>query len=141
MKNFAPSILGTGWTFPPTFSRVTASVDMASGDLDVRQSLWNLLGTALGERILLPEYGCAIWRLAFQNVSTGFKTQVAEAVRQAILSWEPRIDVGEVAVTDDATNSGLVLISISYTLRQTNSRSNLVYPFYLREGTSVAQAG
>lgn len=141
MKLLDRSILGTGWAFPPTFSRPAASVEMASDDVDVRQSLWILLSTALGERIMLPQYGCAIWQLVFRNVTTGFKTQVAEAVRQAIVDWEPRVDLGEVDVTSDATTAGLVLISISYTVRRTNARSNLVYPFYLQEGTLVAQEG
>lgn len=141
MKNPEQSILGTGWTFPPTFSRATASVDMARDNVDIQESLWNLLSTSPGERIMLPEYGCGIWQLVFRNVNTAFKTQAAETVRQAILNWEPRIDVDEIAVTPDATTVGLVLISIAYTIRRTNSRSNLVYPFYLQEGTLVAQAG
>jgi phage baseplate assembly protein W len=141
MKNPEHSILGTGWSFPPTFSRFSASVDMVSDDQDVQQSLWNLLSTVPGERVMLPEYGCGIWQMVFRNVNTAFKTQVAGIVRQAILNWEPRIDLDEVAVTQDSATVGLVLISIAYTLRRTNSRSNLVYPFYLQEGTLVAQAG
>ncbi len=107
MKLLDRSILGTGWAFPPTFSRPAASVEMASDDVDVRQSLWILLSTALGERIMLPQYGCAIWQLVFRNVTTGFKTQVAEAVRQAIVDWEPRVDLGEVDVTSTPPPPGL----------------------------------
>jgi phage baseplate assembly protein W len=139
MKNAEHSILGTGWSFPPTFSRATASVDMASDDADVQQALWNLFSTVPGERIMLPEYGCAIWQLVFRPVTTAFKTEAAAAIRQAVLNWEPRIDVDAVTVTPDPAVVGLVVVTLSYTLRRTNSRSNLVFPFYLQEGTLVEQ--
>lgn len=138
MKNAEHTILGTGWSFPPAFSRATASVDMASDDADVQQSLWNLFSTQIGERIMLPEYGCAIWQLVFRNANTAFKTETAAAIRQAVLNWEPRIDVDAVTVVPDPAVVGLVVVTLVYTLRRTNSRNNLVFPFYLQEGTLVA---
>jgi Bacteriophage baseplate protein W len=137
MKNAEHTILGTGWSFPPSFSRATASVDMASDDADVRQALWNLFSTVPGERVMVPEYGCAIWRLVFRNVNTAFKTEAAAAIRQAVLYWEPRIDVDGVTVEADPAVVGLVVVTLSYTLRRTNARNNLVFPFYLQEGTLV----
>ena len=139
MRNPEHSILGTGWSFPPTFSRVSASVEMVSDEEDVRQSLWNLFSTSLGERIMLPEYGCNVWGLVFRSVNTAFRTKVAVAIRQAVLNWEPRIDVDDVAVVPDPKVAGLIVITLSYTIRRINSRSNLVYPFYLQEGTLVEQ--
>jgi len=138
MKNAEHTILGTGWSFPPTFSRAAASVDMASDDADVQQSLWNLFSTQIGERIMLPEYGCTIWQLVFRNANTAFKTETAAAIRQAVLNWEPRIDVDAVTVVPDPAVVGLVVVTLVYTLRRTNSRNNLVFPFYLQEGTLVA---
>lgn len=133
-----PSFLGTGWSFPPTFSRASASVELVSGELDVRESLWILLSTAKGERVMVPEYGCAIWQQVFRSADTRFITEVRDEVQQAILDWEPRVEVLRVEVSADADVAGLVRIEIHYLIRATNTRSNLVYPFYLLEGSLAA---
>ena len=133
------SFLGTGWSFPPTFSRQGFSVEMVSDNLDIRESLAILFATAPGERVLLADYGCQIQRMVFRNIDATVKTEIAEAIRNAVLYWEPRIDVGEITVQPDATVDGLLLITVEYTIRKTNARSNLVYPFYFREGTLVAR--
>jgi len=127
--------LGTGWSFPPTFSRLSGSVDMVRNDLDIQESLFVLLSTPLGERIMLPQYGCDIWRMVFRNMNTTLMTQLQDAVAQAILNWEPRIEVISIDVKPDATTDGLVTITVNYVIRLTNTRSNLVYPFYLGEAT------
>ena len=129
------SFLGTGWSFPPTFSRQTYSVEMVSDDRDIRQSLWVLFSTTVGERVMLPEYGSRIWEALFRNITTTLTTQLEDYVRTAVLYWEPRIDVDAVLVQADASVTGLVLITLSYTIRRTNSRNNFVYPFYLLEKT------
>jgi uncharacterized protein len=139
MKNLERAFLGTGWSFPPTFSRLGQGVEMVSEDRDIRESLWVLFSTALGERLLLPEYGSALWQLVFQNLTTSLMAQMEDAVRQAILYWEPRIDVDDVTIQADANLAGRVFITVEYTIRTTNARSNLVYPFYLQEGTLPAQ--
>ena len=135
MVNPEAAFLGTGWSFPPTFSRYTYSVDMVSADQDIRESLWILFSTSLGERIMLPQYGSQLWKMVFQNISTTLMTQLEDIVRQAVLYWEARIDVDEITVQPDATVAGLVLITVNYTIRRTNARNNLVYPFYIQEGT------
>jgi phage baseplate assembly protein W len=133
------AILGTGWSFPPTFSRADVSVVMVSGVDNVRQSLWVLFSTALGERVMLPDYGSQIWQMVFRSINTTLLTQLADMVSQAILYWEPRIDVVDISVTPDASDAGRVLIMVDYVVRRTNSRSNMVYPFYLREMTIPVQ--
>jgi uncharacterized protein len=133
------SFLGTGWSFPPTFSRASLSIEMVSDDTDIRQSLWILFSTALGERTMLPEYGTQIWQMVFRAINTTLITQLADMVRQAILYWEPRIEVVNVNVTPDASQDGRVLIMVDYIVRRTNTRSNLVYPFYIQEATIPAQ--
>jgi phage baseplate assembly protein W len=129
------AFLGTGWSFPPTFSRPARSVIMASAELDIRQSLWVLFSTALGERVMLPQYGSAIWEMVFQAINTTLSTQIADLVQQAILYWEPRIDVEYVRVAPASGLDGVLLIEVSYLVRGTNTRNNLVYPFYIQEGT------
>jgi phage baseplate assembly protein W len=129
------SFLGTGWSFPPTFSQLTYSVNMVSDEPDIRESLWILFSTSLGERIMVPRYGSQLWQMVFQAINTTLMTQLAEIVRMAILYWEARIDVEEVTVQPDATVDGLVLITVYYVIRKTNARNNLVYPFYIQEAT------
>ncbi len=130
-----PAFLGTGWTFPPTFLQETASVVMVSGEADVHEALWVLLSTAPGERIMLPTFGCDLWLMVFGTLDTAFKTEAEDAVRQAILYWEPRVDVEAIEITEDSSVPGLLSILVSYVIRRTNARANLVYPFYLQEGT------
>ncbi len=135
----AGSFLGTGWSFPPTFARASASVVMVSGALDIRESLWVLLSTSKGERIMVPEYGCDIWLMVFRSVNTSFVTELRDYVAQAILDWEPRISVEAIGVRQDPDSVGIVWIEIDYVVRATNTRSNLVYPFYLREATLAGE--
>lgn len=130
-----PSFLGTGWSFPPTFSRDLRGLEMVSGITDIRQSLHILLGTAQGERIMLPGYGCDLWRSVFQDFTTTLATELKDMVEQAIVLWEPRIDVLSVEVTSDPLQDGVILIDVSYVVRATNTRDNLVYPFATREAT------
>ncbi|HEY0406175.1 MAG TPA: GPW/gp25 family protein [Pyrinomonadaceae bacterium] len=135
MTNPEKAFLGTGWSFPPTFSRLTYSVNMVSEDHDIQQSLWVLFSTSTGERVMAPEYGTQLWQMVFQNISTSLMTQLADIVRQAVLYWEARIIVDDVIVQPDANFAGRVLIDVYYTIRQTNARNNFVYPYYLQEGT------
>ena len=135
MGNPESSFLGTGWSFPPTFSRLDYSVELVSDEQDIRESLWILFCTSLGERIMLPNYGSQLWRMVFQNVTNTLMTQLADIVRQAVLDWEARINVDDVVVQPDATVAGLVLIDLYYTIAKTNARNNLVFPFYIQEGT------
>ncbi len=139
MAQSESAFLGTGWSFPPTFDRGDAEVVMVSGFADIKESLYILLSTALGERIMVPEYGCGLQQYVFQNVTTTWLTSLSTVVRTAILTWEPRVDVESVdSAKSDA--DGMVTISITYVVRLTNSRSNVVFPFYYREGTLVPEA-
>jgi phage baseplate assembly protein W len=140
MRDPETAFLGTGWSFPPTFTRHGLTVVTATGAADVRQSLWVLFSTAPGERVMLPTYGCGIWRMVFRTLTTTATTEIADAVAKAVLEWEPRVDLDGVAVKADPEQQGLVTVSVDYVIRTTNTRDNLVYPFYLREGTLVPAA-
>ncbi|HEX8527243.1 GPW/gp25 family protein [Allosphingosinicella sp.] len=108
---------------------------MVSDLEDIWQSLRVLMGTARGERVMLPGYGCDLWRFVFQNLTTTLMTELRDMVTSAVILWEPRIDLVAVTVTEDSSTAGLVLIDVSFRIRATNARSNLVYPFYLTEAT------
>lgn len=135
MATATRSFLGTGWSFPPTFSRAVGGVLMVSDDTDIQESLTVLLSTIPGERIMVPGYGCDLWSMVFRALDTTLLTQLKDLVYQAILNWEPRITVDDIAATTDADVVGLVLIFVDYTIRTTNTRSNLVYPFHTQEAT------
>ncbi|MBX7224097.1 MAG: GPW/gp25 family protein [Blastocatellia bacterium] len=140
MNNPERAFLGTGWSFPPTFSRLTASVDMVSEDRDIQESLRILFSTALGERVMEPNYGSQLNRMVFHSVTTTFLTELEAIVAKAILYWEARITVDEVLAQPDAQINGLVTITVNYVIRTTNARNNFVYPFYLQEATIPGEA-
>ena len=129
------SFLGTGWGFPPTFTRHSLGVEMVSDEEDIRESLQLLFSTSQGERIMVPEYGCQLRELVFHAATKSLMTRMKTMVAQAIVLWEPRITVEDVSVRPDPEVAGLVTISVSYTVRLTNARDNFVYPFYTREAT------
>lgn len=129
-----PTFLGRGWSFPPTFDNVLCTVDLAAGDIDIRQALWIILSTSLGERIMLPTFGCDLIAKVFTALTTTTANEIGSLVSRALVDWEPRIIVDSVTVTD-STLDGWIDISVDYTVRATNSRSNIVYPFCRIEAT------
>ena len=130
------SFLGTGWSFPPTFNQDPATVEMVSDEEDIVQSLEIILSTSPAERIMQPNFGCELSQFLFEEISQGLITGIRGTISDAILYHEPRIDVDEIEI-DESEEQGLLLISITYTVRVTNSRFNLVYPFYINEAQTV----
>ncbi len=131
------SFLGTGWGFPPTFDRTANKLVLASDEEDIRQSLEILLSTRLGERVMLPEYGCALDEMLFEPLTTTLKTYMRELIRTAILRFEPRVEPITVELDDSGELEGRVLILVEFRIRATNTRSNLVFPYFKNEATNV----
>jgi phage baseplate assembly protein W len=131
------NFLGIGWAFPTAFVK-GHGVQMASGEEDIEQSLEILFSTTPGERIYNFEYGCNIRQWVFEDRNLSTKTLIIEEIRRAILHFEPRIDVKKVDVEIKDPLEGILWINLEYSVRQTNSRSNKVFPFYFREGTNVS---
>jgi phage baseplate assembly protein W len=129
--------LGRGWSFPPTFDSNTIRVEMLEEEADIASSLEILLSTAQGERVMMPQYGCNLDELLFEALDTRMKTLIADKIESAILYHEPRIELENVSLDDSAELEGVVLISIDYRVKTTNSRFNLVFPYYKQEGTDV----
>ena len=130
------SFLGRGWSFPPRFGAGGREVHTVAESEDIEQSLAILLSTRRGERVMLEDFGCELSEFMFEEVSQGLVGQVKSAVEDAVLHHEPRIDLNDVDVSASDTEDGLILIAIDYTVRATNSRYNMVYPFYLNEASS-----
>ncbi len=114
-----------------TFGNQGRSVEMADAEEDIRQSLNILLSTGLGERVLRPAFGWKRDALMFEPMSTSFGSYLAREIENAILFFESRIELNRVDFENPADQTGLVLIRLDYTVRTTNTRTNLVYPFYL----------
>ncbi len=132
------AFLGTGWTFPPEFVRAQKAVKMISSETDIESSLHILLSTRLGERIMLPNYGCNLDELMFEGLSRTLITYVIELIKTAILYHEPRIDVIKIDISETEPLEGKLIIEIDYKIRATNSRHNMVFPFYKEEGTNIS---
>lgn len=131
------SFLGTGWGFPPEFNKETRTVKMLTDEADIKSSLEILLSTRLGERIMVPGYGCNLDELMFKPLNLTLKTFVVDLIKTAILYHEPRIDVNKINIDPTNELEGVLLINLDYTIRTTNSRKNMVYPFYKAEGNEL----
>ncbi|MCI5146808.1 MAG: hypothetical protein D3923_15110 [Candidatus Electrothrix sp. AR3] len=129
--------IGRGWSFPPAFNRSTGKVEMLEEEADIVSSLEILLSTRPGERVMLPQYGCNLDELLFENLDTRMKTLMADKVESAILYHEPRIELESVRLDDSRKNEGVVLIEVIYRAKSTNSRFNFVFPYYKLEGTDI----
>jgi Bacteriophage baseplate protein W len=127
-----PAFLGVGWSFPLEFE--SGRVKLAEYEASVHQAIWIVLGTARGERVMRPDFGCGIHDLVFGMSNATTAGLIAYEVRQALLRWEPRIEVLDVRISPNDTGQQL-LVDIDYQIRSTNSRYNLVYPFYLERST------
>jgi uncharacterized protein len=125
-----PGFLGSGFAWPFGVDH-TGSIRMSDpvGDLD--RSIEIILMTAPGERLMRPQFGCRIWELLFEPVTPGLLGLITEAVRRALAQWEPRIVVESVDPVPDPDNASLIRIGVSYRIKATNDRRNLVYPFYV----------
>jgi uncharacterized protein len=131
------SFLGRGWGFPPEFNRATKAVNMLEDEADIKSSLEILLSTRLGERVMVPDYGCNLDELLFKPLTLTLKTFVIDLIKTAILYYEPRIDLNKIAIDPTDELEGVLLINLEYTVRATNSRKNMVYPFYKAEGNEL----
>lgn len=130
--NEEKSFLGVGWSFPPAFDNVGSQVQMLKGEDDIKSSLQVLLATRLGERVMQPLFGCNLDAMMFEQLDTTLKTEMRNLIEKAILYFEPRINVDKIDMESTEMN-GLIIITVDYTVRSTNTRGNLVYPFYLSE--------
>ncbi|MEC8885144.1 MAG: GPW/gp25 family protein [Bacteroidota bacterium] len=131
------SFLGIGWSFPPEFNKETKSIQMVSAIEDINQSLHILLNTKLGERIMLPNYGSSLSDFVFEGLNMSTRTYILDRVKIAILYNERRIELDKIDFDQSRILEGEVLMIVHYTVRLTNSRGNMVYPFYINEGTEL----
>lgn len=121
--------IGRGWGFPLRVS-ATGGIAMVERDQEIGEAIRLVLGTAPGERPMRPEFGCGIHEYVFAPGDGGTAGRIAYEVRGALERWEPRIEVSDVVIAFDSVEEGLLYIDVHYTVRSTNDRRNLVFPFY-----------
>ena len=129
-------IIGSGFSFPMQVDAL-GSVEMSSDDENIRQSMMLILGTAPGERMKRPTFGGAIHDILFEPNTSVTAAKIEYEVKRALLEFEPRVDDIEVDAMPDPMEESRMNVTISYTIRKTNTKSNLVYPFYLRKEGEV----
>ncbi|MEM9337728.1 MAG: GPW/gp25 family protein [Bacteroidota bacterium] len=130
------SFLGRGWAFPVSFTQGSDIVEMAEDEENIRQSLRVLLSTMRRERVMLPDFGTDLKDLLFESLSTSTGTALTGRIEQAILFFEPRIILDGITYDQD-TAQGVIKLDLEYTIVATNTRTNLVFPFYINEGTDI----
>ena len=124
-------IIGTGWSFPPAFSKVNQRVELVTGRQDIEESFNILLSTAIGERIIEIGYGCDLSSMIFEPLTTTLISRIRNIIEHAVLIYEPRVDLDKVVIDSEDELEGKIIINLAYTIRSTNSKHNFVYPFYL----------
>lgn len=133
MSESSRDFLGAGWKFPLQVN-ARGAIATARNEDRVAQSIAFILGTAQGERVMRPNFGCGIHQLVFEPNNFLTEGRVAHLVRRALVDLEPRIDVLDVRAESAPTEPNLLLIRVDYRVRATNAFHNLVYPFFIREG-------
>lgn len=129
----AKDFLGIGWKYPVR-ADPDRKIAMSRYEEDIKEAILIILGTAKGERVMRPDFGCGIHELVFAPINTTIMSLVENNVREALILWEPRIELIKVEVSGEQSADGKMLVSIDYRVRVTNNRFNMVYPFYLKEG-------
>jgi phage baseplate assembly protein W len=131
------SFLGTGWSFPPTFHRHLKGVHLVSDEEDIKQSIEIFLGTRLGERDMRPEYGNPLHQHVFELSSEKNIEWILKDLAIAIRIHEPRLFIHNITANKDKIRDGVLHITLDYEIESTNVRNNIVYPYYLEEGTKI----
>ena len=132
--NKYPDFLGRGWKFQ--ISVEDGKIASSEGEDSIKESIRIILGTAKGERVMRPDFGCDINEIVFAPINTSTGTLIDFHIREALLIWEPRIDLLNVHVSPDENEKNKLIINIEYMVKASNTKSNLVYPFYLESGVS-----
>ena len=132
-------LLGTGWNFPVAPDPRVGGLQYMQGPAKVRQSIWIILDTEPGERIMRPTFGCGLRRYLMKPNTSSTRALIQHDVQLALSIFEPRIDLQEVRV-DPGDDPSLILIQISYIHKADRRPDSLIYPFYLQSGAGDANS-
>jgi hypothetical protein len=130
MEVYMPNIIGRGWAFPPRLNDRNR-MSTVGDDADIKRSIYIIINTVPGERVMRTDFGCEIHSLIFWPANDQTAAIAERFVRQAIGRWEPRIVLKEVKITPGATELGELFIEIVYEIKGQHDQRSLVYPYYL----------
>lgn len=128
------SFLGRGWKFPVQVDATTGRVAMSELEQDIKESIYIILATAPGERVMRSEFGCGIHDLVFSPMSSVTLGLFESRIREALTRWEARVEIVKLEFSTKDARRGKLEIDLSCLVRDTNTEFNLVFPFYLTEG-------
>jgi phage baseplate assembly protein W len=128
----ANDFLGVGWKFPVAVDS-TGAIALSGYEVDVREAVQVILGTSVGERVMRPDFGGGLEDYVFETMSVTVLGRIQSTVFQSLVANEQRIQVLNVSVTQSTGNAGTLIIDIDYKVRATNTKFNLVFPFYLQQ--------
>lgn len=131
----ANSIIGSRWAFPPSLSDRN-QFGLVEDHVAIRQSIFVIIYTVPGERVMRPEFGCEIHSLIFWPANYQTAALAERYVREALDRWEPRINLHEVEVTPGGSGYGELFIKIAYELKGQHDPRSLVFPYYLNPQTT-----
>ena len=126
-------IIGRGWAFPPQIS-AQGGMALTSERNELIQSIWIILSTSPGQRVMRPTFGCRLHELVFAPNNSQTAAQARRFVTEALGMWEPRILVERVEVHPDLQETSRLMIEIDFQVKSTHDRRSLVYPFYTIPG-------
>ncbi len=122
--------IGQGWRFP-ILPDSSGGLGYVSGDDNVEQSVKILLLTALGERVMRPSFGTRARSMVFAPGSIQNLRLLEVSIREALVEFEPRVQVESIRAEANPAQPWRVDVDIRYLIRRTNTRQNLVFPYYL----------
>jgi phage baseplate assembly protein W len=131
-SDMAKEFLGRGWKFPVEVD-AAGRIALSEYEDDIREAVGIILMTSKGERVMRPDFGAGLHEFVFTNMSVTTIGSIQAAIQGALVEWEPRVQVLNVVVEQDRSEVGKLLIDVDYRVRATNTRFNLVFPFYLKE--------
>lgn len=133
-RNVVNDFLGVGWKFPIEVDETTGRIKTVGYEDDVKEAVYLIMMTKVGERMMQPDYGCRISNFTYETMDYTQIVQLQNEIINALILYEPRIVEVDVVIETDDTVVGKLNISLSYVVRSTNNPYNLVYPYYINEG-------
>ncbi|MCI1278629.1 MAG: GPW/gp25 family protein [Nitrospira sp.] len=135
LENSPKDFLGRGWRFPVAIDPLSGRIATSEFERDIRESITIILSTARGERVMRQDFGCGIHDLVFASMNTSTLGLFESNIRESIIQYEPRVEIVKLDLSTAESDTGKLKVKLFLRIRETNHEFNMVYPFYLKEGT------
>ncbi|MGB3441261.1 MAG: GPW/gp25 family protein [Actinophytocola sp.] len=122
--------LGTGWRFP-ILPDEAGRLSYAVGEQSIEHCLRALLLTATGERVMRPDFGTRAQESVFAPGSVQNLRELEQSIAASVRTYEPRVELDSVRAEADPADESRITVSVEYRIRRTNTKQNLVFPFYV----------